>query len=220
MYTSASNTIPGKSVHTGEAITGVYVRFRTADINPLITYNIDSGSGAYIAEGWDDLRTELVGKTLNSVVGSVSNNFSNNSVTFKPSGVITNDDDVVNFNLQYPHGCEPDGTMNLHIHWEQPSAEQRIFTLQYRIQKNGAPKNTLWTTINANSLTDSRYPYVSGTLNQVTVFAPISLLNAGLSSTVQFRLTRTDANAGNIEAFFIDAHVFYKKLGSKTEEGY
>ncbi|MBV5342722.1 hypothetical protein JZU68_03595, partial [bacterium] len=174
-----------------------------------ISYNIPKESGGlYLGKGWEDLQGSLVGKNLNAVPGTVHQNYTNNSLTFNPSGNVLLDTDVVNFNFQYPHGAQPDGEMRVHIHWEQPNATQRIWTMQYRIQKNGQAKTTLWTTIQADSLTQSKFAYISGTLNQITSFNPISLLSAGLSAVVEFRLTRSDANAGNIEATFVDAHVY------------
>ena len=43
------------------------------------------------------------------------------------------------------------------------------------------------------------------------------MTDAGISATVQFRLARTDAVAGDIEATFVDAHIERDMIGSRTE---
>jgi hypothetical protein len=199
---------------------GVYVRFRPLDTGVSVVYNVEQPQGVYLGRGWDDLVTSLIGLTLNSVIGTVQYNYTENTITMQPNGDVSDNNDVVNFNLAYPHSAEPEGELRLHVHWEQPNATNRTFTLQYRVQPNGQAKQTVWSTLTANSNIDSKFPYVSGTLNQVTTFPAISLTNAGLSPTIDFRLTRSDANADNIEVKFVDAHIFIVSAGSAQEFSY
>lgn len=166
---------------------------------------------------WDDLVGSLIGRRLSSVAGKVDYNWAENTITMQPGGVITTTNDLIIFNYQYPHACITDGEMRLHIHWEQPNANQVEWTLDYRIQSNGSAKTTAWTRVTANSTDDSVFTYVSGTLNQITELATIDMTGAGISATVQFRLARTDVTATDIEAVFVDAHVLRDTGGSRTE---
>lgn len=170
---------------------------------------------------WDDLVGSLIARNLSSVAGALNYNWDENSITMQPEGSISTQADRLVFNYQKPHAMSntaPNNTMNLHIHWEQPSADDREFTVQYRIQENGATKETEWTTIVVTaSSTNNAFTYTSGTLNQITRLVNIDLSTYALSSTVQFRLARTDSVAGDIEATFIDAHIPYDQLGSRQE---
>jgi len=168
---------------------------------------------------WDDLVNSLVGKRLSSTSGKVDYDYDENAIKFQSGGNIATSNDRVVFNLQYPHACVVDGEMRLHIHWEQPDATVRQFSVQYRIQENGATKATTWTTVVVD--TDdggaSVFTYVSGTLNQITKLATIDMTGASISATVQFRLARTDSETGNILGTFVDAHVERDTHGSRTE---
>ena len=74
-----------------------------------------------------------------------------------------------------------------------------------------------WVTATANLVADSVYPYVSGTLDQITRITGIDMTGSGISATVQFRLARTDSTSGDILAVFVDAHVERDTVGSRTE---
>jgi len=167
---------------------------------------------------WDDLVNSLIGRRLYSNSGKVDYDYDENALVFQPSGSITNANDRVIWSLQYPHAAIVDGEMRLHIHWEQPDATEREFTVAYRIQSNGAVKETDWTTVVVpTSAANNAFTYVSGTLNQITSLVDVDMTDAGISSTVQFRLARTDSESGNILGTFVDAHVEMDTLGSRDE---
>jgi len=167
---------------------------------------------------WDDLVGSLTGKRLSSTSGKVAYDYTENAILFLPGGSISTEADIVNFNFQYPHAAIVDGIMALHIHWEQPDATEREFTLKYRVQKNSAAKNTTWTTVViATSEANNVFPYVSGVLNQITPLADVDMTDAGISATVQFQLARTDGESGDIRATFVDAHIERDTDGSRSE---
>lgn len=166
---------------------------------------------------WCDLVGSLVASRLESVVGALSYNYDNNSITMDSGGNIGTSIDRLIFNFQYPHGAVTNGEMRLHIHWEQVDAVDREFTVQYRIQKNGQTKEETWTTVVVQSGVNNKFAYTSGTLGQITELVHVDMTGAGLSPTVQFRLARTDAVAGSIEATFVDAHVEEDTMGSRQE---
>lgn len=177
--------------------------------------------GTLVAHGtascWDDLTGSLIASQLNSVAGKLDYNWDENSIAMQPGGNPDNPADRLIFNFQIPHGCKL-SSMRLHIHWTQQDATTRTFRTDYRIQNNGQEKTTAWTTVVRNSGAEfNAFPYSSGILNQITRLAEIDLLTADLSSTVQFRLTRTDNNAGDVEAVFVDAHVEHIKMGTRLE---
>ena len=166
---------------------------------------------------WDDIVGSLVASQLNSVAGKLDYNWAENSITMNPSGDPANQADRLIFNFQVPHAAKL-SEMRLHIHWEQTNTTVRTFRVDYRLQNNGAAKTTAWTTvIRSTGGSYDKFTYTSGTLNQITRLVEVDLSSAMLSTTVQFRLTRTDSNAGDVEATFVDAHVERDTLGSRTE---
>ena len=166
---------------------------------------------------WEDIAGSLIGRRLFSAVGSVDYNYTENSISFSPNGDIADNNDVVVWNYQKPHGAKENSEMRLHIHWEQMDATDREFTLRYRIQSNGQAKEAAWTEVVVSTNANNKYTYTSGTLNQITELAQIDLSGVGLSAVVQFRLTRSDAVSGAIDATFVDAHVEYDMRGSREE---
>jgi len=181
--------------------------------------------GTIVREGnatvWDDIVGSLIGKRLSSVVGKVEYNYAENAITFKSGGSISTANDIVNFNLQYPHAAKVTGSMNLHIHWEQSDTYLNMpiqFTVKYRVQSNGAAKTTSWTTVvvEANP-TNNAMTYVSGTFNQITKLINVDMTGMGISSTAQFQLARTDSETGDIIGTFVDAHVEMDTDGSRSE---
>jgi len=169
---------------------------------------------------WDDITVSLIAQNLESNTGTVDYNFAENTIIMQRNGNITNASDRLIFNFQKPHAAKPNSEMRLHIHWEQPSAVNFVWTIQYRIQNNNAPKTTAWQTVTAQSNTDSVYTYPgTGVFNQITRLVAVDLSAVGISSTVQFRVCRTDANAVDINATFIDAHIEYDSNGSETDYG-
>lgn len=169
------------------------------------------------ASAWDDIVGALIGKSLTSTSGKVDYSWEENSIIFQSGGNISSISDCVVFSLQYPHGAKIDGSMNMHIHWEQTDAVARTFTVKHRVQKNGQSKNTAWVTTVVSTTENNVFPYTSGTLNQTTNLVSVDMTGSGMSATVQFQLTRTDIVAGDILSGFIDAHVEYDSDGSNEE---
>ena len=165
-----------------------------------------------VNSGWDDITTSLIGRRLNSVVGTVNYNYAENSVTFSPNGDVTDTDDTIVFNIQKPHRMQDTGVFKFHVHWWQAfdGVISPTFSFRYRIQSNGAAKTTAWTTVGVTSSVSNEVfarPTGAGeVINQITRLADIDLSAAGLSATVQFQFTRSDANAGDIDVTFLDAH--------------
>lgn len=173
---------------------------------------------------YDDKAYQLIGRRLSSSVGRVDYDWNEQAVIFQNNGDIANINDLVGINAEYPHEAKEDGKIYPHLHWWQTSATDAIvFTLAYRIQKNGSAKETTWTQMTAEALTDSVLPYTSGTMNQITKFKDasnnyyIDLNDMGLSATIQFRLTRTDSVSGDVSGIFFDFHYEKETLGSRQE---
>lgn len=167
---------------------------------------------------WDDIQNSLIGKQLSSVAGKVDYNWAENTITMQPGGVITTANDLLVFNLQVPHAAIEDGSLNLHMHWEQPDATEREITVKYRIQNNGAAKTASWTTVTkALNATNNAFTYTSGTLNQITGLVDIDLTGASISAVVEFQMARTDSETGDIEVTFVDAHIQKDTDGSRQE---
>ena len=171
---------------------------------------------------YDDIPGQLIGLRLFSSPGTVDFEWDENGIIFEPNGSISSQNDRILINIQYPHQAKMNGKLYPHIHWEQVSSNDVIFTMQYRIQSNGVSKETTWTTMTASAVNDSIFTYTSGTLNQITKFKNgsdyfIDMSGKSISSTLQFRLTRTDATAGNVIGTFFDLHYEIDSYGSRLE---
>jgi len=178
--------------------------------------------GSYFLRGnstmWDDLVGSLVARRLESTSGRLQYNYSENSIVMQDNGSISSNTDRLIFNHQKPHGAKTASSFHLHIHWEQTEVAAIEFTLQYRIQENGAAKETTWTEVVVSSGDGNKFPYTSGTLNQITELIELDWSGAGISATVQFRLARTDdVGLNDIDATFVDGHVERDNIGSRQE---
>jgi len=170
------------------------------------------------ATQWDDIVGSVNGVKLDDAVGKVEFNFTEGTLTFESGGSITNNSDCIWFNLQKPHSCKAASMLKMHIHYDKADATARVFTLQYRIQANGVAKTTAWTTITTTTnTTNDVFPYTSGTINQIVRFPDIDWSTVGISTTVQFKMARTDALSGNVEVSFVDGHFESDSLGSNEE---
>lgn len=157
--------------------------------------------------GWDDLANSLIGRRLYSNQGTVDYNYAEHTIKFSANGDIGDDNDCVIWNIQKPHAVKESSTLNMHFHYEQTNALDRTFVLQYRIQKTNEAKTTTWQEVTVSTNTNNVFPYTSGILNQICKLVDIDWGSSPLSSTVQLRLTRTDAVAGVVGLTFVDGHV-------------
>jgi len=167
---------------------------------------------------WDDVVGSLYGRRLYSTTGTIKYNEDEIAIEMEDGGDITNKNDRLIFALQYPHRSKPTGIFALHIHWEQINNDKIEFTTEYRVQSNFKPKTTNWTRVIRNSDDDSVGVYDdSGNFNQITRLAEIDMAGAGISATVDFRVTRSDNLTPVILAKFIDAHYEIDSDGSHEE---
>jgi len=191
-------------------------------------YTQIESDGTIITRGdgtvWDDLVGTLIARRLTSTAGRLDYNYDENTITMQDNGDPNKSADRLIFNYQHPHSAVQtnviEGTQavqRLHIHWEQTSTDRIVWQVEYRCQLNGEPKNTTWTTVHANSVDNSVFPYVTGTLNQITNLVEVLIPENSLSATIQYRLTRIDSTGNDIEATFIDAHIKLDSVGSRRE---
>ena len=172
---------------------------------------------------FDDRPIPLIGKRIGTSTGTADYDWDELGVVFSANGGISDNNDVIATETQMPHGAKLNGKIYPHIHWWQTSSSAYVFTLQYRVQDNGSAKTTSWTNMTATAGTDDVYTYTSGTLNQITRFKDgsgnyyIDLDGVGISATIQFRMTRTDALAGTATVTFFDFHYEIDTLGSRDE---
>ena len=167
---------------------------------------------------WDDIVGDAFGKRLNSTIGKLDYDWDENALKFQSGGDITVKADRLVWNVQKMHKVKTDSELRYHIHFDKSDTQAYEFTLQYRIQPNGEVKNTTWTTLTTTTeAANEVFTYTSGTLNQIVKFPPIDWSAVGISSTVNFRLARTDSLTGDVYATFIDGHVEIDSDGSNQE---
>jgi len=179
--------------------------------------------GSLVMEGdatqWDDVVGPILGSNLSANAGTADYDWDENCVAFSASGDIADDGDRISMNVQIPHRTKTGSTACLHCHYEQTEADTtpRTFTGRYRLQSNGAAKTTSWTDFVISTADGNALSYTSGTLNQICELADVDLTGAGISSTLQIQLTRSDAESGVVNMTFCDIHVEMDTLGSRSE---
>jgi len=175
---------------------------------------------------WKDMILDLFGRQLLSTAGAVDYDFDENAILFQANGNIATANDRVGGNQEINHEFKVGTSITFkpHIHWWQQvttgAVVAHVFTLRWRLQRNGYAKATSWTTITATAgTTDDVYDFKSqtnGLYNQLTRFDDITI-TCGVSDTIQIQMTRSDANAGDIAVTFFDLHGEVDSDGSEEE---
>ena len=182
--------------------------------------------GIAIGKMFDDVVGDLFSKKLYATTGKVDYNWDENAITFQSGGDISNKSDRIQWNVQLPHktAIGSKSYFKMHMHWWQETV-QGTFTLKYRIQKNGNEKTTSWTTLTVTTGTiSSQGTYdlydptsCTNTCNQITTFPEIDISSCDISDTLEFQLARTDSNTGDIDVYYVDAHIAIDSFGSTVE---
>lgn len=195
-------------------------------------YNDGSDNGTIVADDgslrkigtavvYEDIIGDVFSKKLYVTTGRIDYDWDENLIKFQNNGDITSKNDRIQYNLQIPHQAVigANSYMKWHIHWFQEDTIQRELTFQYRLQNNGEAKITPWSTVMLKTNDgDDKFPYTSGTINQITTFKnEIDITTANISSTLQVRIAREDGNSGNLLVTFIDAHIAIDCDGSEDE---
>jgi len=174
------------------------------------------------ATAWKDMVGDLLGYRLNSTAGKANYDWDDNAISFESGGLIADAGDRVQWNQEINHEFLVGSGVSFfpHLHWFQGSSTKYVFTLEYRLQRNGQAKATGWQSvaITANNGKDS-FPYVSGTICQITSTPNPITIDCGLSDTLQFRMARTDSLGGTALVYFLDLHGAVDSFGSDTEYG-
>lgn len=192
-------------------------------------FEIESDGTPYLrgnAKVWHDMVGDLFGKRLNGTTGKVDYDWAENAIKFQAGGSISNIVDRVGANLEIDHDMLVGSGVIFrpHIHWFQDivsgASAPFVLTMEYRLQRNGYAKTTAWTTTTLTvGTSENVFDFSSsadGTYNQITKFPEI-VVECGLSDTFQFRMARTDSEAGNMLVYFMDLHGQRQGLGSAEE---
>lgn len=170
---------------------------------------------------FDDITAAVTG--VKTVGVGVSLNTSEMTIDFVSSANLL---DYGYLSYQLSHAWLLGTAIFPHIHWTQESANVPNFLFQYRWQMNGKPKSSAWEYLKCNSAV---FPYVSGSLNQIsggaTIQAPVG---HSLSDIIQIRVIRDTGNnsglfsgpdlySGTVGITAVDIHYQIDTVGSRTE---
>ena len=122
------------------------------------------GTVEYVGDAttWRDELGPLVGQRLESPGSDIVRNLANVSITFKASARYPTD--YITYSLQVNHDWLVQSDVEFHVHWEQASADNVNWLVEYRWQINGQAKTAAWTTL---PLTSQIFAYSAGTLIQI-----------------------------------------------------
>jgi hypothetical protein len=192
-------------------------------------YSEFESDGTMVAYGnatcWRDELQSLVGARLESPASDIVQNNAEGSLTFESGARYPTDYVITNHQLN--HDWLPGSVIEPHLHWWQERTEVANWLIGYRWQKQGAAKTTTWTNV---AWVENIFTWVSGTLNQITDFGPITppVGYGQVSDIVQFRIYRdvtnvstlfagSEATPANIDAVNFDTHIEVNMLGSRQE---
>jgi hypothetical protein len=134
--------------------------------------------------------------------------------------------DYIYTNIQLNHDRDETSVIGPHIHWLQTENNTPNWLLQYRWNTIGQTITSGWTNLKCNT---NIFPYVSGTLHQISESSDITPpANSMMSDIVQFRILRDNANTSTVFVsadpstitvgiLSFDVHYQLNTLGSKTE---
>lgn len=185
--------------------------------NPLMIGNgpnrtVFQTDGTRRSEGdatcWKDIIGDVFGRRLADTAGKVDYDWNENALVLQPGGSIANQNDRVQWNQEINHELVVGSNVLFypHLHWFQEDATQRTVTLEYRLQRVDTAKTVSWTQISLiTGLAANAFPYSGGIWNQISSFPDLTI-DCGISDTLQFRMARTDSEAGNMLVYFMDLH--------------
>ena len=207
------------SLATAQTITGIKKFGTDTDFTTFEADGTMQAAGA--ATCYRDELNDLIKASVNNPSSRLEFDFTEAALKFKTNAVIT---DYAIMNVQLNHDWKLGSPVSPHIHWWQTENNVPNWLLQYRFQANGQAKTTAWTSL---KWVNNKFPYVSGSLNQITDFGDINPpANYSISQGLQLRFIRDTANASglfagadpfttNASSTAADVHIQVDTLGSR-----
>lgn len=170
----------------------------------------------------DEMHT-LIHQSKNNNAARMVDNIAEGSLTYKSNATVV---DYAIMSVQLNHDRKNGADVYPHLHWWQTTINMPNWLLEYRWQRNGQAKVTAWTEL---AHIENAFTWVSGTLNQITRFTPITPPSGdGVSDVLQIRLSRDVAAASTIytvaetspvdqDALSLDVHIEIDTIGSRQE---
>ena len=198
------------------------MRDDNADGTRVITY-ADIDDLGIDQPRWEDLRFPATAFRLDSASSRYSYDYTNCGINFHDNARYTGE--PLCCVVQLPHSKKLGTQLRPHIHWEQNQDADPNWLLEWRWVNNGELRGTYQTAVASYNA----YPYVSGNLQQITVFPEIPpILREGTSSILDVRLFRDTANSsglfsgadaytGNALLKEFDIHYKVDSFGSQRE---
>ena len=211
-------------------------------LDPSSTYIGDTLNGNYTeiesdgtlrfyggATTWDDLLFPLTGQKIDVASGRINYDYFNGTVNFNANARYP--EEPVGFAVQIKHKWKEGSVVRPHIHWlQQHATEIPNWLLGYKISKKNTAR-TIETDFSNHTfllISEHRYTYASGVLNQISHFTPITLTGVEISDMVHFVLFR---DTGNVSTLFagadpsalgehideFDVHIEIDSIGSNEE---
>jgi len=141
----------------------------------------------------------FIGASIQPPGNKVIYDYDENCLSFEPGGDISQATDrIIAHFILYPNSGQFANGIALILRFKQSSSDNTEFKIQYRIQPDGGGAVvTSWTTLTADVNTNGVYTYTSGTIIQHIKFPTIALAGVGNAPTIDMRLARSDAIAGD-----------------------
>lgn len=124
-------------------------------------------------------------------------------------------DQILYYAFQIPHGYVEGTAMEPHVHWLQTAADTVHWQLYWRVCQNGDDCGGWQTALPMQNA----FPYVSGTVHQITKLGRMDMTGTRVSAVIQCKLMRLVAldEAGAQVMTSFDIHYQINSFGSATE---
>lgn len=177
---------------------------------------------------WLDMLGPLAGVNLDSAATRYSLNRFNGGIQFNNDSRYPNEVIVQHIQVQHYWILTTNGRP--HLHWKQQAADIPNWLMGWKLSKNGEADliETDYSNFNFNVLQSHAFTYVSGVLNQISLFPEIDLSTADISDLLTMVFFRDTTNAsgefGDVDpsalaeiATDLDTHIQVDMPGSRQE---
>ena len=179
---------------------------------------------------WDDKLGYLMGKNIDTSSGRIDYSYYNGAVKFQANARYPEEPVVVRHQIDHAWVLGSNVVARPHLHWIQQSSNVPNWLCAYKVVRNGHATtiDSDWSNYTLLPWADNIATYTSGTIEQITTFAEITVPTLAVSDFIITVLFRDSANtsgefsgadpSGVAEyATDLDLHMKRDMLGSRTE---
>ena len=171
------------------------------EVNRAVNTVVD-GTPNDLHSAFLELSPIISGKKIWTGVGKIDYDWDSGLFVFQRNGDISKQNDRIVLEFTKTSSVKEDGNAGLIVKWIQHDERSPIFTLQWKIKRQGQEPSDWSAPISIQSSAgNERWERRAGDLVQTTVLFTLDLSGTDTGSTINFMITRSDSEADDI---FVD----------------